>query len=64
MKILAENAREILANMGQNIDVVAGVFDESLLELRGCAGAEISKRTFLCGGFHSSQAGKERKNYT
>lgn len=28
----SENAREILANLGQNIDVVAGVFDESLLE--------------------------------
>ena len=36
----------ILANLGQNIDVVAGVFDESLLELRGCAGVEISKEPF------------------
>ena len=27
-----ENAREILANLGQNIDVVAGIFDDSLLE--------------------------------
>ena len=26
-----ENAREILANMGQNIDVIAGVFDETML---------------------------------
>lgn len=42
----SENAREILANLGQNIDVVAGVFDESLLELRGCAGVEISKEPF------------------
>ena len=25
-----ENAREILANLGQNIDVVAGIFDDSL----------------------------------
>ena len=30
-----ENAREILANMGQNIDVIAGVFDETMLKLRG-----------------------------
>lgn len=41
-----ENAREILANLGQNIDVVAGIFDDSLLELRGCAGVEISKEPF------------------
>lgn len=42
----SENAREILANLGQNIDVVAGIFDDSLLELRGCAGVEISKEPF------------------
>ena len=30
-----ENAREILANMGKNIDVIAGIFDETMLELRG-----------------------------
>ena len=29
-----ENAREILAHLGQNIDVVAGIFDETMLELR------------------------------
>lgn len=29
-----ENAREILGNLGQNIDVVAGIFDETMLELR------------------------------
>ena len=33
-----ENAREILANLGQNIDVVAGIFDDSLLELRWMSG--------------------------
>ena len=33
-----ENAREILANLGQNIDVVAGIFDETMLHLRQCAG--------------------------
>ena len=38
-----ENAREILANMGKNIDVIAGIFDEIMLELRGCDGTEISK---------------------
>ena len=34
-----ENAREILANLCQNIDVVAGIFDETMLSLRNCAGA-------------------------
>ena len=56
-----ENAREILANMGKNIDVIAGIFDETMLELRGCDGTEISKGTILCGGINSSQAGKKRK---
>lgn len=41
-----ENAREILANLGQNIDVVAGIFDDSLLKLRGCNGVEISREPF------------------
>lgn len=34
-----ENAREILGNLGNNIDVVGGIFDETMLKLRGCAGA-------------------------
>lgn len=29
-----ENAREILKNLGQNIDIVAGIFDETMLALR------------------------------
>ena len=28
-----ENAREILGNLGQNIDVVAGIFDDTLLDI-------------------------------
>lgn len=35
---IPENAREILANLGKNIDVIGGVFDETMLELRNCAG--------------------------
>lgn len=31
-----ENARRILANLGQDIDVVVGVFDEVMLNLRRC----------------------------
>ncbi len=43
-----ENAREILANLGQNIDVVAGVFDETMLKLRQCEGLEISREPICC----------------
>lgn len=43
-----ENAREILKNLGENIDVVPGVFDETLLNLRRCAGFEISKEPICC----------------
>ena len=37
-----ENAREILKNLGTNIDVVGGIFDETMLALRQCAGLELS----------------------
>ena len=33
-----ENSREILANLGQNIDVIAGIFDETMLQLRPADG--------------------------
>ena len=43
-----ENAREILAHLGQNIDVVAGIFDETMLKLRQCAGLELSREPICC----------------
>lgn len=43
-----ENAREILKNLGQNIDVVAGIFDETLLDVRQCAGIELRKEPICC----------------
>ena len=43
-----ENAREILANFGQNIDVVAGIFDDTMLDLRKCAGFEITRHPICC----------------
>ncbi len=43
-----ENAREILKNLGNNIDVVAGIFDETMLKLRQCAGLEISRQQICC----------------
>ena len=49
-----ENAREILANLGQNIDVVAGIFDETMLNLRQCKGLEISREADLLRCFNPS----------
>lgn len=43
-----ENAREILANLGKNIDVVAGIFDDTMLSLRQCDGFEISREPLCC----------------
>ncbi|MCM1104358.1 MAG: LysR family transcriptional regulator [Clostridium sp.] len=43
-----ENAREILKNLGEHIDIVTGIFDETLLDLRECAGFEISKEPICC----------------
>lgn len=43
-----KSAREILKNLGTNIDVVAGIFDETMLKLRQCKGLELSRqRIFL-----------------
>ncbi|MCI8424892.1 MAG: LysR family transcriptional regulator [Adlercreutzia sp.] len=38
-----ENARRILANLGEDIDIVAGAYDESFLASRGCAAMELSR---------------------
>ena len=43
-----ENAREILKNLGQNIDVVAGIFDETMLALRGCTAQELIRVPLCC----------------
>ena len=56
-----ENAREILGNLGRNIDVVAGIFDETMLELRQCAGLELSKEPICCAvSIHHRLAKKDR----
>lgn len=60
-----ENAREILANLGQNIDVVGGIFDETMLDLRNCEGLELSREPFCCAvSVHHRLAGKDRLNLT
>ena len=56
-----ENAREILANLGKNIDVVGGIFDETMLDLRKCEGLELSREPFCCAvSLHHPLAAKDR----
>lgn len=43
-----ENAREILGNLGQNIDLVAGIFDETMLALRCCDALELMRVPICC----------------
>ena len=43
-----ESAREILKNLGENIDIVGGIFDETMLKLRQCAGMELSRQRICC----------------
>ena len=56
-----ENAREILANLGKNIDVVGGIFDDTMLDLRHCAGLELSREPFCCAvSIHHRLAAKDK----
>lgn len=56
-----ENAKEILANLGKNIDVVAGIFDETMLDLRHCAGLQLSYEPFCCAvSIHHRLAAKDK----
>lgn len=56
-----ENAREILKNLGQNIDVVAGIFDDTLLDVRNCDGFELTREPLCCAvSIHHALAGRER----
>ena len=56
-----ENAREILANLGRNIDVVGGIFDDTMLDLRHCAGLELSREPFCCAvSIHHRLAAKDK----
>lgn len=56
-----ENAREILANLGRNIDVIGGIFDETMLEVRGCSGLELSREPFCCAvSIHHKLAEKDQ----
>lgn len=56
-----ENAREILGNLGKNIDVIGGIFDETMLGLRGCAGLELTRDPFYCAvSIHHRLAAKDK----
>ena len=56
-----ESAREILRNLGTNIDVVAGIFDETMLRLRQCAGLELSREPICCAvSVHHRLAQKDK----
>lgn len=56
-----ENAREILANLGRNIDIIGGIFDETMLEVRNCAGLELSREPFCCAvSIHHKLAEKDQ----
>ncbi len=56
-----ENAKEILANLGKNIDVIGGIFDDTMLHIRKCAGLELSREPFCCAvSVHHRLAAKEK----
>ena len=58
-----ENAREILANFGKNIDVIGGIFDDTMLDLRRCEGLELSREPFCCAvSIHHRLAVKDKLN--
>ncbi|HIX60032.1 MAG TPA: LysR family transcriptional regulator [Candidatus Blautia gallistercoris] len=60
-----ENAREILKNMGHNIDIVAGIFDDTMLKLRQCSGLELSRQPICCAvSIYHRLAEKERLSVT
>lgn len=56
-----ENAREILMHLGQNIDLVPGIFDGELLRHRKCAALELSKKRISCAvSIHHRLAAKSK----
>lgn len=43
-----ENARDILRNLGQNIDIVAGTYDDAFLKSRECAALKLADEPVCC----------------
>ncbi len=55
-----ENAKEILGSLGKNIDILGGIFDDSLLSFRQCAGLELKREPLCCAvSLHHPLARKE-----
>lgn len=55
-----ENAREILAHLGENIDIVCGIFDNVFLEKYICDGLELCKKPIgIAVSSHHSLAKKK-----
>lgn len=60
-----ENVREILANLGRKIDVIGGIFDKTLLELRSCAGLRLTQEPLCCAvSIHHPLAAKDRLKFS
>ena len=58
-----EKAREILRSLGEHIDIVAGPFDQGLLESRACSALELSREPVRCAvSIYHPLAQKERLN--
>ncbi len=56
-----ENAREILANLGKNIGIIGGMFDDTMLGVRCCAGLELIRGPFYCAvSIHHRLATKDK----
>ena len=56
-----ENAREILSNLGKHIDMVAGIYDDRLIEYANCAVTHLAdKRIALAFPLTHPLAGKEQ----
>ena len=56
-----ENSVEILRNLGKNIDIVAGLYDQHFLEVRQCAALELSREPIRCAvSIYHPLAAKER----
>lgn len=50
-----------MKNFGLNIDLVAGIYDEDLLEQRKCTGLELSKEPICCAvPIHHRLAGEKK----
>lgn len=60
-----ENSVEILKNLGKNIDIVAGLFDEEFLKSRKCAGLLLSYEPIRCAvSIYNELSNKSRLSVT